>query len=295
MKYIPLFLLAVFALSMSGCQSGKPSNLFHYAHFSHTRIRDEVKQKIDPRVAQIDFRKFDLLMLGGDLCENTSKDFETLEYLDNILDLSSPDVLWAVGNHDNTNLEYVERITKKPTSYAYYKNGITFLVLNLHWGRKDWKINVNEAQQELIRNVADTISESTHLIVMTHKLVWILWHPEMKEHVGKNGPFSWDCNYGISRNNWNEKVLPHLQRTQRKGIQVICLAGDIGNRTKSFEEFTSDGIVYLASGINPVDHDVQFLLFKHEPPELNWEFVNLEKYLAAGQKWEVTRKIVIEP
>jgi hypothetical protein len=297
MKNITIFFFALVVLMGIGCETGKEttsSEGFTYAHLAHTRIRDTVNQKLDPREEQLDFSKFDLLLLGGDLCEDSSEELETVEYLDSILDLGSPDVHWAIGNHDNTNLDYVEKVTKRSTNYTFHRNGITFVVLNSHTGAEDWMINVSEEQREMVQNISDTIQNSTHLVVLTHKLIWILGHPEMKKHQGKN-MLSWTCNYGIANNNWNEVMLPILQRTQRKGVQVICVAGDLGNNAKEFEEFASDGIVYLASGINPVDDDVKFLLFNHTPPELNWEFVELEKYLAAGQNWKVTRKVDLSP
>ena len=267
-----------------GCQAEKAPETHHYLHLSHTRIRDKVNQKIDPRAAQLDFGKFDLLLLGGDLTINSSKKMETLEYLDGIFHLGSPDVMWALGNHDDTNLEYVRKITRRPTSYAYHKNGITFLVLNTQ-NKIDWKCQLTGPQLKLVHSVTDTIKESSHLIVLTHNLLWLLGHPEMSRFTDMKNLYNGASNKAVWKSNWKEEVLPCLQRTVRKGVEVICLAGDIGNNVKSFEFHAADGITYLASGINPTDDDVEFLLFKHQPPELNWEFVELEKYLAAGQKW----------
>lgn len=291
--HIQFLILFISIFILMGCEVEKKPDGFQYIHIAHTRIRDTINQKLDPRVEQIDFNKFDMVLLGGDLTEDTSEEFETLEYLDGILDLSNQNVLWSMGNHDNTNLDLVERITKRPIYYSNHKNGITYIVLNSH-GELDWQCDISDPQLELINNVTDTISESSHLVVMTHKLLWLLGHPEMEEHVGKKGYFSWTCNYGVVPNNWNKEVLPKLRMVQKKGVQVICLAGDIGNAAKEFEEHTTDGLIYLASGINPVDKDVKFLYFKHDPPELKWEFVEVEKYLAAGQVWKIKGELETE-
>jgi hypothetical protein len=65
---------------------------------------------------------------------------------------------------------------------------------------------------------------------------------------------------------------------------VICLAGDIGNNVRTFEEQTEDGIVYLASGL-PVNAtqkpESQVLIFTHDWKlgTLDWEFVLLDELL----------------
>jgi len=257
---------------------------FHYLHLAHTRLPTSEPNKVDPRVEKIDFNKLDLLMLGGDLTISTTKDVETINYVDSLFDLGNPDVLWAVGNHDKKNLSYVDEVTKRPTNYVCHKNGITFLVLNTQ-NKIDWKCNFDESQLQLINQVADTISVSSHLIVLTHNLVWLLGHPELRAHTDMNNLFNWTSNKGVWESNWKEKILPRLQDVYWKGINVICLAGDIGNNARTFEFHAADGITYLASGIKPENEDVKILLFRHEPPELFWEFVKLEEFLEGGQEF----------
>lgn len=290
MRYFLIQLIICSSLFFIGCEAELPveEELFTYAHFSHIRTRSETYQDIDARIKRINFNQFDLTLLGGDLCEDTSKEFETLVRLDSIFDFKSQSVLWAMGNHDNTNIEHVKKITQKEVDYVVFENGIVFIVLDTH-GEEDTDLNVTEEQISLVKSVTDTISSASHLIIMTHNLNWVNGHPEMREHCGKgvNDHYGWSTNFAVDYNNWHYEITPLLQRTQRKGVQVICLAGDIGNNVKSFEEHSADRIIYLASGINPVDDGVKFLLFKHVPPNLYWEFVELDKYLAAGQKWEV--------
>lgn len=284
--YISLF-FSLGTLFFMSCEVKVPKEdvqkTYTYLHLSHTRIKDTLEQRVDPRVEEIDFEQFDLLMLGGDLTYDASAKKETLNYLDTLFNLSDEDVLWSIGNHDDSNREYIKETTKRPTSYAYHKNGITFLVLDTQ-NEIDWKCNLDETQVKLIEQVADTISSSSHLIVLTHNLLWLLGHPELRAHTDMENLFNWTSNKGVWESNWKEKVLPRLQDVYWKGIEVICLAGDIGNSARTFEFFAADGITYLASGIKPIDENVKMLLFRHEPPELYWEFVKLEEFLDGGQK-----------
>lgn len=284
---IRIFFFLLTVILLQACTENQPEapcdKNAHYIHVAHTRLRDTVNQKVDPRIEAIDFSKFDMTLLGGDLCEETSKEAKTLDYLQPIFDLKSPNTLWALGNHDNAHLEYVEAATERPYIFSHHKNGITFIVLYTQ-ENEDWMCQMTGNQLDLFKSVTDTIQSSSHLVIMTHKLIWIYNNEELKEHQGTNY-YNWSCNYRIHETNWLTDYLPKLQEIQNKGIQVICLAGDIGNNVQEFEERTSDGIYYLASGINPEDEDVKFLQFDHdlEKRNLDWRFVELEKFLDGGQ------------
>jgi len=282
-KYLVYFIFGFLTLiTLSNCT--KNNDAQHYIHVAHTRIFDTINQVIDPRMEAINYDKFDMVLLGGDLCEESSKRYDILEYLDGVFDLDSPTTLWALGNHDNARLDFVEKATKRPYFYTTHHNGITFVVLYTQ-EKEDWICTITGDQLKLLEQVTDTISESSHLVVMTHKLIWLRHHPEMSKHIGTN-PYNWSCNYLIARNNWYKDIVPMLQSVEEGGIEVIALAGDIGNNVLEFEEHTSDGIDYLASGSNPEKKDVKFLLFKHNliTKNLSWEFIPLEEFLEDGQR-----------
>ncbi len=59
---------------------------------------------------------------------------------------------------------------------------------------------------------------------------------------------------------------------QNKGIQVICIAGDLSFKTKYFEYKTEDGIQYLASGMNMNEDKNDVIIFEHniELNQLSW-------------------------
>jgi len=272
--YILLFVLLLISCGEKTTTSDKE----YLLHVAHTRLFDTINQKIDPLLEELDYGTFSTILLGGDITEETSKKESTLQYVDSIFDLDSQQTLWALGNHDNENLEWVEKYTKRPYTYSYHRNGITYVVLYTQED-EDWKCHITGDQLNMIQNVCDTISESSHLIVMTHKLVWIMNNPELKQHQGQSY-YDWSCNYRIHKTNWNDDILPRLRTVQNRGTKVICLAGDIGNNVKTFEEQTQDSIVYLASGIQSGNEQSQVLIFEHNPKEkrLVWNFANLESY-----------------
>ena len=269
--------LSIFCLiTILACQQQQTD--FTYLHLAHIRTTDTLNQGVDPRVEALDMRKYDMVLLGGDLTEESSKEKATLDYLDNLFDLDAPTTLWSLGNHDNAHNEWVEEYTGRPITYTSHHRGITFVVLYTQ-EEKDWICTITGDQLEMLQSVTDTISESSHLVVMTHKLVWIMDNPELAQHQGKDF-YDWSCNYRIHENNWNIDILPRLQQVQNSGVQVICLGGDIGNNVRTFEEKTSDGIVYLASGV-PVSQkfkpESRILEFYHNPADrtLSWAFVPL--------------------
>lgn len=270
--YLIIIILGFLSVCIfSNC--AEDENVRNYIHVAHTRVFDTLTQVIDPRMEAIDYDAFDMVLLGGDLCEESSKRWDILEYLDGIFDLDSPNTLWALGNHDNARLDLVEKATKRPYFYSSHHEGITFVVLYTQ-EREDWICTITGKQLELLKNVTDTISESSHLVIMTHKLIWIRNHPDMTEHIGTN-PYDWSCNYLIAKNDWYTEIVPMLKKVEARSIEVIALAGDIGNNVLEFEEHSSNGIDYLASGGNPEKKGIKALHFKHnvETRKLTWDFV----------------------
>ncbi len=268
-----LFILSVFFTS---CRQTTEKEEKQYLFLSHTRTLDTLHQNLDARIEKMDFSPYDLLLLGGDLTEETSKKRSTMEYVDRIFNLSSPNTHWALGNHDNADTALVQEFTKKPITYTFNRDGITWVVLYTE-EKADWICTITGEQLAMLQAVTDTISQSSHLIVMTHKPVWLRDHPDLKAYAGTNR-WNWACNYMITQTNWPEEVLPRLRAVQARGVQVICLAGDFGNNQQSFEVKTPDGIQYLGCGIPVLDEKRplgRMLRFHHKPKEraLSWEFV----------------------
>ena len=79
-------------LFQGGCNYDESTGLT-YIHLAHTRMWDTIVQRVDPRVESLDLSDYDLILLGGDLTEESSKEKETLVYLDSIFDLDAPSTL----------------------------------------------------------------------------------------------------------------------------------------------------------------------------------------------------------
>ncbi len=240
-----------------------------YLCLSHTRA--DSNPHMDAEVELVDYTKFDMLWLGGDLAVNTSADDGTLEHLDSILNLSSEDVLWALGNHDYSNLDAIRELTDRKPFFTYHKSGITFIILDT----QDSMSNVVGEQLQFFNSVIDTISTSSHLVLLQHKLTWMYDNPDLEDQIDdvSNGP-SGDCFYCINPNNFYTEIYPKLLKVKGKGIEIICIAGDRGFKKNEFEYISEEGITFLATGIKSGDEDNQALIFSHdlELKELTWHY-----------------------
>ena len=105
-------------------------------------------------------------------------------------------------------------------------------------------------------------------------------HPDLEPIINDiaNGNFG-NCLYCTNPNNFYQDVYPLLVDAKDKGVAVICLAGDIGVKIDQFEYLTSDGIYFLASGIDDLRTDNKLLIFEGNEEEnylLRWRFEALE-------------------
>ncbi len=83
---------------------------------SHTRT--DANPYLDEAIENMNFGNYDMIWLGGDLALQTSEDEATIQHVDSILDLKNPNTLWAVGNHDNADIELVNATTKRNNFYV---------------------------------------------------------------------------------------------------------------------------------------------------------------------------------
>ena len=58
----------------------------------------------------IDFNRFDMLWLGGDLAPSTSSSNMTMEMINNIYNIEDRNTLWSLGNHDYTDIERIREL-----------------------------------------------------------------------------------------------------------------------------------------------------------------------------------------
>jgi len=253
-----------------------PKIVERYLHISHTRVDNNIS--IDSVAESIRYQNFDMLWLGGDMAFQTSEDDETMSYIDSIFTLSSENTLWALGNHDYSDLLRVQDFTNRMPYYSYFKNGITYLVLDT----QDSLSNIVGEQKLLFDTVLDSINESSHLILLHHKLIWLYGDSSLEQQINSvsNGGLG-SCFHCINPNRFWEDLYPKLVEVQEKGINVICIGGDIGVLTKEFEYLTQDSIQFLASGIKTGEENNKVLVFTHNITEgkLFWEFELLENLI----------------
>jgi hypothetical protein len=271
-------LLLILVFTASACKKEKielpkesQAEIVQYLHVSHSRLADN--SGIMPEMEAINYSKYDLVMLGGDLAYLTTEFPWVMDYTDSIYDFANPDVLWSVGNHDYTNPSMISGYTNRPLHYTHHKNGITYLVLD----SEEDACNISGSQLALFNAVADTISESSHLIVLTHKLIWMYGNEHLEPNINSvsNGDLG-TGNWQINPNNFYNDVYWKLLDIQNNGTQVICIAGDMGLFASEFEFRFDSGIQFLASG-GHYNFGGKGLIFDHnlESQELTWEFVDL--------------------
>lgn len=269
-----LFLLWI-VISFVACQNenmiAESSESYQFLHLSHTRLDDNAS--IDETV---DFDQYDVLMLGGDLAQVTSADAETMNSLDVLFDFSEPSTLWSLGNHDYSNLELIEAYTGRLPYYSYHHRGVTFLVLDTQAELSQ----INGGQLDFFNSVTDTIVESSYLILMTHKLFWMPGNKDLESEIADvaNGPLG-SCDYCTNPSNFYEDIYPKLVELEGRGVEVICVGGDIGSQVNQFSFETEEGIDFLASGIESGDNGNRALVFGFNPVNrlLKWHFVKLEE------------------
>jgi hypothetical protein len=277
MKYI---LILGVIISLSACQSKDiiapiaELESLNYLHISHTRSNSIPNMLAE--VEQIDFSKYDMLWLGGDMSLLSSNDHVSMDYLDSYFQLSSPNTLWALGNHDYTNLDLVEAYTGRPPYYAYHSKGITFIVLDT----QDSLSNIVGDQLALFNSVMDTLEASSHLVLLTHKLIWMYDQEYLNGQIDSvsNGLYG-SCFHCLNPNNFYDDIYPRLIAARMGGIKVLCLAGDIGFKVNGFSYSTSEDIIFLASGVSYTSELNFALLFQHKVKEktLTWEFKPLSE------------------
>lgn len=301
MRFLQILSLFIFILCFSGCHKDQTKEYIFIGHSYKWRTPDG--NKVDPRIEALNFEKYDQIWLGGDICSRTSQKAATLDYLDDLFQISKQTTLWAIGNHDikSGSPSLISKKTKRPFTYSQHSNGITFLVLNTNVGHPQLpemdsaKIcTALNTQFNLLKNIADTIQFSSHLVVLHHhsllteslvkgrKDLLGQWHfiaPYLKMSCSPEGTFE-------------NLYYPLLTKIQQKGVQVVLIGGDLGQRAKRFEYQTDSGVWFLGSGINnSMDRKKapkyvtnfnrdSILIFHHDlnNRKLDWEFHELGEF-----------------
>ncbi|MEM1319486.1 MAG: hypothetical protein AAGG75_04475 [Bacteroidota bacterium] len=290
-------LLGLLLLNVACHSSSSPKTYCFISHTYQWGAKDN--NEVDHRLRAMDFEAFDQIWLGGDLCARSSERSSTLHYLDSIFFISQPSTHWSLGNHDLTrgSLSDIKSITQRPSFYTRSFDGLCLLVLNTNFNHPQLTAPDECAQQNqqfaLLKSITDTISKASHLIILHHHC--------LLTNTLTNNQLDMDTIFHYYRpqlafscqppGSFEQLVYPLLRQVQKRGVQVLLIAGDLGQRQKTFEFRTAEGIYFLGTGINnsldpafAPDYVTNFdpdrvLLFEHFPEErrLEWEFVLLEK------------------
>ncbi|MGB1205886.1 MAG: hypothetical protein ACPG5B_09580 [Chitinophagales bacterium] len=260
--------------------------------------------KVDPRLEQFDFSPYHQIWLGGDICTETTKEPQTMSYLNNLFSIASSNTHWALGNHDvrQRNVQYITDFTKRPTFYATYVDGMCLVVLNTNLNHPQAKVpegedecDLQNQQYAMLETISDTITKASHLVVLHHHSLV----SDYIEDINQSDPNSYLPELPFAcepTGRFHELVYPKMQAVQERNIQVVFISGDFGTRAKEYEYQTADGIYFLGSGINntypltTIDEDSFVIAFgpdkvlelhrNIETKTFSWQFLDLDSLLA---------------
>jgi hypothetical protein len=250
--------------------------------------------RLDPRIQDLDLTRYHRIWLGGDISSEATLDLGTMIYLDSVFDLGSPRVQYALGNHDirNGNIQYYRTITNKKSYNVYSENGVVSICMNSQLNPTQCE-DLN-SQFQLIKNVCDTIQESSHLVLMMHNCLFYgvpnIPHPSNFAH--SNYQY-WNANCSSATQTFSTAIYPMLEAVKNRGIEVYVMMGDSGVSSKQFHQESTDSIHFYASGIanskytdssvlaqEPLD---RVLIFEHvlTTQEMTWSFQDLDSLFNA--------------
>ena len=248
-----------------------------YLYTSHTRVCNaEYGWSIKEKLEKINYSSFDLTLLGGDMLCQSSLEDRGMKYLDSIFNITSEKTLWSIGNHDDNNLAAVKKYTKRNNYYSCFYDGITFIILDSEID--DSKI-IND-QLTFIQNTLDTIEDSNNIIIMTHKLIWLYGNEEIKLYGESRSNVKIGVNkWNIKVNNFYNDIYPSLIKKELEGINVYCVAGDLGTNSSIFEFHSKEGIDFLANGIGDDLSKDKMLVISNLNSVISWEFIPVDNLI----------------
>lgn len=281
-----VFVLILFVLVFS---NNYAQNTLKYLFLGHTYRGPYL---VDTRVENLDKSDFEYLWLGGDICSDTFLDYQSFGYLDTLLRISEPHHYWSLGNHDarNGNIDWFTEFTGKKTYYADYFPNISAFVFDTNITPADCE-NLDSQFHEF-SNLCDTIQNSSHLLLFFHWGVWVdvPGIPQPSSYCHSNLRY-WNANCDSVNTNFVQVVYPKLVEVQSRGVDVICIMGDMGASYKSVDFISNDSVRFLGCGLNNhliSDPDERFkhqndrvLVFSHvlEENYLSYQFLDLDSLL----------------
>ena len=306
--WLPLLLFCTYLLQCCHLPESKiittsPAPIKHYIFLGHTydwQAREA--NRVDPRIEKIGLDTFDQIWLGGDICTATTRDSNTLDYLDSLFHISDESTCWSVGNHDfrEGNTQYITRKTGRPLYYLTHHDSLSVLVINGMMEHSFYKdsCDYKAGQLAFLTGALEHLPPSTHLVVLAHPILWdnVVDPPLLDARSSANAAASWMDLTCQKPSEFKDVLYPKLVEWQKRGVQVLLLTGDGGQYDKAYYHRLDNGIELFISGINNSfdfshpdrDHRIfnqdpdSILIFTHDlrQHKLTGKFVQLNEYIA---------------
>ena len=252
----------------------KTSTMVFLGHIYQPGTED----KIDHRLARINFKQFEAVLLGGDLCVETTKREETLDHLDEVFKLDAQTTHWALGNHDirNGNINWILSRTGRDRFYYEDWNSLRVVVLDTNLD----DCETMSAQQEMLSMALAEPSAPEHILILSHHAIWTDHLEDWGTLTFANAKHAiWraSCPFADSTS-FTKAVYPLLLDATARGKSIYWIAGDFGQKKSTFS-YTPDGRMwFLGNGIDESDQD-SILTLTWENRELDWDFIPLTEFV----------------
>ncbi len=275
-----LFFVAVTKVTFS-------QNEIKFLYSGHCYQINTVGNKVDYRLEQLDKTPYAGIWLGGDVCSEALLNYSTVQYIDSLFHLGNPETHWSLGNHDarNGNWEWYVDFTGRNTWYAYYSYGITRIVMNTNILPINCEM-LND-QYNMISNVCDTIQKSKYLILIMHHGLWygIPNLPPPGTYAQSDLRY-WNANCDSVDTPFRKTIYPKLIDVKNRGIEVICVIGDMGAGPHKFDRYSYDSIHFLGCGLyhNGPEDNVMIITVDTVKQQLTYRFHNLDSLLSVQNR-----------
>ena len=223
-------------------------SLLKFIFIPHPRSEDRENLSVNPDIAKIDFSMYDVLLLGGDLTFDTDNSSATLAHCDSVFDLGNPNTLWSLGNHDvqSGHRQLIKDFTGRDSYYSYTRDGITFLVLDTELDANGSSSTfITGDQLQMVQNVCDSIMDSRYLILLHHRLMWMINNDDFKDRLTDSIALSSRL---LDTTNFYSDIYPLLQNVKNKGIQVLVFGGDRSDFNVEYNP--EDSITFYAAALS---------------------------------------------
>jgi hypothetical protein len=277
-------IIILIILSISGTDLfAQSDSLLKFIFVPHPRSEDRTNQSVYPEILNIDFTNYDVRMLGGDITYSTSKDSATLAYCDNLFNIGSPNTLWSLGNHDvqSGNRSLIKKFTGRESFYSYGRDGVTFIVLDTELDANGFANTfIKDEQLQMVQSVCDSITESSVLILLLHRFMWMINNDYFKTMLTDSIAAS---SRSMDTTNFYSDIYPLLQKVKNKGIKVLVFGGDKSkiNIVYSPEDSITFYAARLADDLPDSINNVIILDYNLRSKKITYNFIPLSEMIAS--------------